>query len=271
MLRISFIVFISFIFFHSFVYAQPTSTIGAKSWGLGGASVSDETIFSTQNNPAAITYLQNIQAGIYSENRFMISNLGLHSVSLVIPFRWVHVGILVNHFGYSAFNQQKISLSMAKKLSSTFSLGANISYMRLNIAEQEGAGNVLIETGVYYKPQKNLTVGMLLFNPTQNKYSTNAVDKIPTFARLGLRYELNKKIQLLAESNKTLGEDLINRFGIDYQILPSFALRCGFANNPLYYTFGCSIKYKKTHFDFASSVHEILGLSPHFSMSMPIN
>lgn len=249
--------------------SQPIWPIGAKAWGMGGAAVADESVFSTQNNPAAITYVKKIQAGLYAEDRFRTSNTRLASFSMIVPTRWCHIGGIINHFGYSAFNQQKFSLGLAKKLSETFSLGVNLSYVRTNIAEQEGAGNPLLEAAVMFKPVRKVALALFIFNPTQSRYSGNSTDFIPTFVRAGLSYHVNKQVQVLVEADKAHGQDVLFRSGINYKVLSNLSLRAGASNNPVYVTFGFGTAFRNIGLDFSVSVHDVLGYSPHLSFILP--
>ncbi len=244
--------------------------IGADAWGIAGSSVSTQNIFSTFNNPSAISSLKKVSVGIYSEQRFAETKLNSSSIAIVVPSKFINVGFSINHFGYELFNQQKFGLSLGKKLTRQFSLGVTFSYFEINISEQPHNGNLLGEFGLHYQPFLKWHLGMFIFNPTQSKYSLISYDRIPTYARFGASYDVSDKVQIISETEQTLNQNIVLRGGIKYQIHEIFSLSIGAANNPVYITFGTGIKLKNFKVDFAASIHQLLGISPHLSVSFPI-
>ena len=244
--------------------------VGADAWSIGASSVVTQNVFSSFNNPAAISCIKKVQAGIYSEQRFRESKLNCSSISIVVPSKYIHFGFSLNHFGYELFNQQHVGLSIGKKLSKQFSLGVTFSYFGTNISEQPHNGNFLGALGLLYQPFQKWHFGMFIFNPTQSKYSLNSSERIPTFARVGVSYAISDKVQIISETEQTLNQNLVWRGGLKYQIHEILSLSIGAANNPVYLTFGTGIKLKNFKFDFATSVHQVLGVSPHLSISFPV-
>lgn len=245
--------------------------IGAEAWSIGAASVSSQNVFSVFNNPSAISDFKNINAGISSEQRFGESKLSKESIAFVLPTKFINVGLSINHFGYTLFNQQKISLSLAKKLSKQFSLGITFSYFETNISEQNHSGNFLGELGLLYHPFSKWHLGMFIFNPTQSKYTEYSYDRIPTYARFGVSYDISDKVKFVTEAEQILNQKIVLRGGIKYQIHKILSLSLGAATNPVFVTFGTGIKLKNFKVDFAASFHQVLGISPHLSISFPVN
>jgi hypothetical protein len=252
-------------------YAQLiTGPVGAEQWMLGGNSAAVANVWGTTNNAATITQINKFQVGVYSEQRFAESKLQLSNVSIVQPFKYVHVGLAVNHFGYSVYNQQRICLSVAKKLSNTFSLGVQLNYVSTFIQDYGTAGNPTLGLGLYAKPLPKLALAFVVFNPTQETYGKNTQEKIPAYARLGCGYILSEKLRLNIEADQQLNQELIWRAGVYYKIHDVLHLAIGAATKPTYYTFGTALVLKKVKVDIAMSLHEALGLTPHVGLSLPI-
>jgi hypothetical protein len=248
-------------------FAQPIfDPIGAKSWSLGGCSTAESNIFSCANNMASSTEIKSIQVGIYNQTRFGIKQLNAINTSLIFIKKRVQIGAAINHFGYEKFNQQNMSIGIAKKLNNGFSIGITLNYIAINIAEQENTGALAGSLSVFFKANKNLQFGLLIFNPTQSEYNIKSFGKVPTYGRMGIKYLINKNVYLTADADKTLTQNLILRSGINYALHPNFELSLGYANNPNYITFGFSTKLKQFDLFFASSFHQNLGLTPHFGM-----
>jgi len=244
--------------------------VGASQWMLGGTSVAHSDVWSATNNAGAITEVKRTQGGIYSEQRFNESKLRLSNASFILPTKYCHIGASINYFGYQAFNQQKIGLSIAKKLSNIFSLGVQLNYVATNIENYGNAGNVALAGGLLIKPLPSLTLGFSVFNPTQNEYAEFTTERMPSYARLGCAYDVSDKITLHTEADQTLSQSLIFRGGVKYKLHPIIHLAVGASNKPVYYTFGTSIFLKSIQIDLATSFHQVLGVTPHLGLSLPV-
>lgn len=240
--------------------------IGARAWSLGGSSAAESNVFSVNNNMASSAELKNYQLGIYNQTRFGVKELNLINSSFVLQTKFIHLGLSINHYGYEKYNQQNFSFGIAKKLNNNFNLGVTINYLTINIAEQENTGALTGSLSVFYKINKNLHLGVLLFNPTQSNYHINTYGKVNTFGRIGVKYQVNKSVYLIGDLDKTLEQETILRGGINYSFHPNFDLSLGYANNPNYLTFGFNAKVKKMDLAFAASMHEILGFTPHIGL-----
>jgi hypothetical protein len=247
-----------------------TAPTGAEQWMLGGNSSVVHNVFSANNNAGAITQIKSFQAGLYSEQRFTESHLQTANVCVVVPTKHIHIGGSINYFGYSAFNQQRISIAVAKQLSPVFSLGVQLNYVSTFIQDYGTTGSPALGIGVYSKPLANLSLAFVVFNPTQSTYGKNMHDPIPTYARLGCGYTVSGKLKLVAEADQQLNTKLIWRGGVYYQIHEVLALATGVSTNPTFFTFGTAITLKKIKVDLAVSVHEVLGVTPHLALVFPV-
>ncbi len=240
--------------------------IGARAWSLGGSSTAESNVFSVNNNMASSAELKEYQIGIYNQTRFSIKELNLINSSFLLPTKFIHLGLGINHYGYEKYNQQNFSFGIAKKLNNNFNLGVTINYLTINIAEQENTSALTGSLSAFYKINKNFQLGVLLFNPTLSNYSINGYGKINTFGRIGVKYQVNKSVYLIGDLDKTIEQETILRGGINYALHPNFGLSLGYANNPNYLTFGFNTKIKQMDLAFAASMHEILGFTPHIGL-----
>lgn len=243
--------------------------VGAKAWMNGGASVSQEDVWSATNNTGALGFAGHAQLGLYSEQRFSQSELTLANLSGVLPTKYVNVGASITHYGYSAFNQQKLGVSLSRALGRSVALGVQINYVATNIPDYGNAGSIAAEGGILFKPFKGLNAGLTVFNANQARYTSLLTEKVPTFARLGLGYDISDKIRMQLEGDQMLGQKLSIRGGLTYRIHEVLSLAAGAGTNPVYYTFGTSIHLGRFDIDLASSIHQVLGFTPHIGISFP--
>jgi len=240
--------------------------VSADAWSGGGSSVTEKNVFSVFNNPSITAETKQFQLGLFSEQRFNETKLTTAGIALVIPTKWIHIGLGFSHFGYTLFNQQKCGITISKKLSKQFSAGVTFSFLGTFVSEQPYTGNIIGELGLFYKYSAKLHFGIFILNPAQNKYSVSGNEKIPTLARLGIEYSISDKLRLILETEQMLNADLVYRGGIKYQIHELFLVSVGAANNPVYLTFGCGIKLKQFKINYAAAIHEVLGYSPHLDL-----
>lgn len=249
---------------------QIHGVVGADVAMLGGASVTASGVFSVLNNPAQVSSVTQWQGGIYSTQRFGQKELTLSNVSFILPTKAVNFGFGINHYGFSTFNQQRFVVSVGKKLSETVALGVQLNYAQTTIVDYGNAGAIVLGMGITYKPITKLQLGFMVYNPTQQKMSNLVSDKIPSYARLGVNYQVNEKVHVLAETEQQLTQKTILRAGIRYQLNPKFILGMGVSTQPVCFTFGATVKANKLAIDLAAGVHQVLGVLPQVSLRLPI-
>jgi len=241
----------------------------AEAWGVGGASVSSQNVMAVFNNPAAYSDIQKFQCGIYSDQRFSQTKIISGAAAIVIPARVMNIGFAASHFGDSIYNQEKIGISVSRHLSKKLSLGATMSYMATYKTGDVMRGNILGEIGLHFEATEKLKLGLFIFNPSQSVYSVLDQNKIPTFVRLGAGYEIADNTELLIEAQQGINQPLILRGGVKYKFNSLFSAAAGIASNPVYLTFGLSLRLKNTRLDYAAGFHEILGYAPHLGIIFP--
>ena len=254
-------------FFPSFLYAQVSWVpIGADCWALGGQSLTQSSVFGVQNNPAAITKIEKLNIGLYQELRFRQTALMLSAISLVQPIKWIHIGLGIVQQGNSGFNQQKINLSLAKKLGPQLALGINLTYVATHIAETDSKSNYLAEIGLLYVPNSKTDIGFFVFNPTQVNYQFAISEPFASFIRMGVSYKLSTQLKVLGEFEHRIIYGNSLKLGFEYSPVPKFFLAAGWSQNPQYITFGSGFQTKKYKINLAFSKHAVLGFTPHVSL-----
>ncbi|MCZ2140758.1 MAG: hypothetical protein LC096_05125 [Bacteroidia bacterium] len=270
-MRYYFLSFILVCCFLKSVNAQIGNTvIGADATALGGITTGQYNAYSAMNNPALMANITNWQAGIFSEQRYGLKELNFSNLSLVIPTKSIHFGAVINYFGFANYNQQQFTFSTAKKLNESFSLGAQINYQLTNIIDYGSAGAWIIAVGLHYKPINNIALSGYIYNPTQQKYGNAVSDKIPAFFRLGMVYNVNKLVDVLAEGEQTLEQKFNLKAGVRYQIHPRIGFGVGFNSFPTAFHFGSSVRFNSLMIDIAAGIHQTLGVIPQFGLRFPV-
>lgn len=243
--------------------------VGAKHAAMGNTGVMTPSIWSTSHNQAGLAYLKTTEIGLHYENKFLIQELGLSSLSFALPTKKSGTfGLNYNHFGYAKYNENKIGLSYAKMFGGTFAASVQIDYFQTHIDEEYGNKGVPVaEIGILSQPVKGLYIGAHAFNVSRTKMDNYSNERIPTTFKLGLGYAFSEKALVCIETEKDIDKKAVFKGGIEYQLLVNLYLRTGIITNPVQNTFGIGYKMKKFKADIAFATHPVLGLSSQISIS----
>jgi hypothetical protein len=243
-------------------------SIGARSAGMGNASVSLSDVWSAHQNQAGLGFVRNISCGAYYENKFLLKELGLKACVAAIPVKGGTFGIEFSNFGYSLYSENKYSVSFAKAFGDKFSIGIAMDYLNTKIAEGYGSkGVAAAEIGLQAKPLKGLTIGVHVFNPTHTKFVDYNNERVPTIFRLGGNYNFSDKVILAIETEKDISQKAIFKAGVEYKVVKEFYLRAGICTNPTLNSFGFGMNLKNFKIDFSTNCHQTLGFSPQFGLT----
>ena len=248
------------------------TSIGGRSAGMGGASVTLSDLWAINNNQAGIAFINSMKAGFYFENRFLLKELSYKTVAIILPTKSGVFGLNYQFFGYSAYKEQKIGLTYAKSFGKNISAGLQLDYLGTSLADNYGSKSaVTFELGILAKLSHNVTLGAQLYNPVNAKFNDYNNEKIPSVIKLGINYTFSEKLIIAIESEKNIQFDPIFKAGFEYKLLEFAYIRLGISNNPIINTFGFGIDYHQFTIDFASSIHQTLGYSPQFSIIYNFN
>ena len=263
------LLFLSGLCFKDAVSQNLMNPVSAEAWGVGGASATSQNVFAVFNNPSAYSDMHQLQCGIYSEQRLSQTRLSSAAFSLVAPSGLMNFGFAVSHLADTFYNQEKISASLSKRLSKHFSVGATFSFLAIYTKDLPFRGNFFGELGAFYDATSKLRFGLFIFNPTQSNYSSFSSDKIPTYGRIGVEYDISDRLKILFEAQQQLHEQILFRGGIRFDMNGLLSLSAGASDNPVYITMGIGLRLNKFKLDYAASFHEILGYAPHLGISFP--
>ncbi len=271
-MRRLFLLFIVF-GFHLTSIAQGYQPMGGRSMSLANASVTIEDVWAYHQNPAALAEIKKMGFGVSYENRFLLKELQSQGLTVVVPLKSGVLSLGVQSFGYNQLRTFRSGLGYSLKLAEFLALGVQLNHHFLKINPIYGSQQTLTgEIGLLAKVNKNLKIGVSVFNISRNKLAEFSEDRYSTLLRLGVGYELSKKLLVLCEAEKNVEFPLNIKSGIEYQPITDFYLRGGFATAPIEYSFGVGYCYKKNYkLDLGSAFHQILGWSPHFSLTVQLN
>lgn len=240
---------------------------GARGAGLANASLTFTDVNSIYSNQAGLAFLENLSFSVYGERRFLGAD-GLNSflVGVAYPHKEIGTfGLTLHHFGYGRYNEQKIGLAYARKLTKRFSIGVQFDYLGTRIAEYGSANSFTFELGLLAKVTKHFHLAAHVFSPVQIKLPNG--DAIPSVFKIGGVYLPSQKLRISAQVEKDLVKPFAARFGIEYMPTNVLYIRLGVATTPTLASFGIGLKLKALKIDVATSYHLSLGFTPSIGLS----
>ncbi|MEO0470865.1 MAG: hypothetical protein AAF206_14655 [Bacteroidota bacterium] len=249
---------------------DPTPSDGARPLSLGGAfSGVNGSFWSMFHNPAGLSGLNQAQAGISLERRYLLSQLNQGSVALAMPFTDQQaVGLAVQSFGFAGFRESDIQANYAIEILDKIRFGAALHYASLQIQDYGSGSVVYADVGLQAQVNNEISVGFSAFNVNRARLQTlNGDEFIPTIVSAGIAYQPTEKVMVVADVQKDIDHPLSFRGGIEYEIVPEFTIRSGVSTEPLSLNAGFGLKLSQFKLETAFRLQEQLGFTPHLSLS----
>ena len=89
------------------------------------------SIWSNFTNQAGLAEINQFTIGVGTENSFGIKELSTHTAVFSLPVNGGVFGLNVAYTGFELYNESKIGLAFAKKLSNDFNVGIQVDYLGL--------------------------------------------------------------------------------------------------------------------------------------------
>jgi hypothetical protein len=254
---------------------DPPPAIGSRAISLGHAYTGIRSDFwSLFHNPAGLAGLQRMSFGAHVEQRFGLQELRRAHAGLAVPL-WKGqqaLGVDVSSFGFAAYRENRLGLAYALELMPGVSLGAKVNYAALSIPGYGNQGNLYVDLGVNTQISEQLSLGFSAFNVNRAKLGPDpSAEPLPTVVRTGLAYQPSSKLLLVTDLVKDLEHPLSVRLGVEYQLNDYLVTRLGMSTEPLSWQAGVGLRVKKLALDFAFGYTELLGFSPHLSLSLSLS
>lgn len=250
------------------IYAQEAySPVGASAGGMAGASTAIGNIWATFNNPANLSGIENLSAGVNYENRFRIREMGLGSITAVLPTDYGVFGLAFNQSGSNLYSQSFLGLAYGRSFGERFRAGVRLDALYTHLAEGYGRRtDISFALGVAMDLTKEFVIAAMLSNPMRVKIAKDFDERLPAIYRLGLAYKIEKNLTLTVEAEKDIRYKPSVRTGIEYRVKEIASIRAGIGTNPLNHAFGFGFNFGSFTFDIAAIRHEVLGYSPQASV-----
>lgn len=241
--------------------------VGARSTAMAGVNATLSDVWSANNNQAGLAFVEDLSAGLYYENRFLLKETSYKAGAFVLPTKTGAFGVSIASFGFTEFMETRAGLSYGLKFSERFAVGVQMNYLRTSLTQEFGSKNsVTGAVGLIGKLNDEITIGAHVYNPNRSKLAEYDNERIPTVMKLGMDYRFSEKLMIVVETEKDIDFDAIVKFGVEYQFMDILYVRGGISNNPTSSAFGFGLIMKNFILEASSSFHQTLGMTPGISL-----
>ena len=243
-------------------YAQ-LSNVVPNSQTTANAFVSDMHHWSAFVNPAALSSLQEAEAGIAFENRFLIRELSTKSVDFALPLKYFHTGLSASYFGFATYHEMMVGIGFARDFSSRFSFGVQFNYLSTYFSEQNRYSGILFpQIGLQTRLTPNLHLGFSVFNPFQSHivYELN-IKRLPSIFSLGGSYFFSEEFVIRIQADKELSSNYRFAAGVEYTMLEKLRFKAGIQDAGfLVPNLGFGVIAGRLKLNLDAGLHPLLGL-----------
>ena len=238
----------------------------------GGTAQND--VWAANNNQAALAFQEStISTGVNYESAFLMKSLGYTSAAVSYALKGGTFGLSFSNFGYELFNTKKITLAYGKRMGEKLAFGVGLNYIHIFQGQEYGSRGIFtFDLSMAAKLSEKIQMGAHVFNPIRAQIEDYYEEKIPVLFNLGARYKLNENFSFMVDVMNDEVSQIRLVGSAEYRIMEMFHVRLGLQNDDnLLFNFGAGLKLGDLWIDFSSSMHQVLGYSPGFSLRYDIN
>jgi len=240
---------------------------GARSMGMGGASVSISDAWAVFNNIGALAGTDENAFGVSYLTLYGIEGFNAVSACLNLPASDFNYGFGVHYFGDDLYNEGRLTAGASHKIKFV-SLGVAASYLRYNVREFASHGSFIVEAGGKAELFPGFHVAACVFNVNKAKAPGERV--APVLMRAGVSFRPGENLTINIDFEKHTATPAAVKPGIEYVPASWVSFRTGIATNPSRAHFGLGLQSRFIGVDYGFSSHPSLGLSSQVSVNIKL-
>jgi len=221
-------------------------------------------------NPAAHSARSDRVLTLFSQQSFGITALRYGAAHLVQPTRWGSFSAGAGTFGFDAYREVHVNAGYARAFSFRTSrplhAGINLRYYHTRVDGYGQAGALGIHLGLLVEVLPRLDFGAHATNV--NKPALSDDTSLPQTLAVGLSYEAERRVRVVADVFKDIAFPLSLRGGLEVQPVDILRIRAGVASDPTRFTAGAGVSLGALEADVAAENHQELGWSPAASFGI---
>jgi hypothetical protein len=247
----------------SLLQAQTYITVPASTT-VADASVAENKAYAAFQNPAAVASVNLLTLGISYENKYIINELAVKSISFVLPTNFVNIAAQASYTGFNLYNELLGGIALSRNFGNVFQFGVQANYYSVYFAEvNKRYATFIPQLGAMILLSPAVNIGFSCFNPSQIVLKTASTPKIiPAVFSLGAKWTMSSSFDILLQLDKNLSAGYRIAGGFEYQLKNVLTIQTG-AYHAQYLVptlgFGCQLKGLKMN--LSTNLHPVLGLN----------
>jgi hypothetical protein len=222
--------------------------------------------FSFNENQALLASSQHVVAGVYTEKKYLIDELGYVAGTLSFPAISGGIGILLQYFGFSAYNESNLGISYGRRLGKWADIGVQFNYICLNSLGYGSAFSINAELGIILHLSDQLHAGISVYNPGGSLWNRASNEKLAASFKTGCGYVISNEFYLELDLIKEEDQPTDIQAAIRCQFVNEFFGTLGIEANDFSPFGGAGWGWKKMRIYISVSHHPQLGFTPGLSL-----
>lgn len=260
-----FIFLLSFLIFPFGIVAKDFRNLGTQSISMANISSVVIDTWATSNNQSLIPFLDSNSVGLFSSYPVNLDELKLHAVALVYNSNLLSYGFCFSRFGFELYNENSLSISLAKMVAKSFSFALAFDYYFHQFGDQRGTNHAYTtHTSFTYFISADNFLSFHGFNLFNTKIGSI---KVEPNLRFGLCNTSIRSLKMYAEVEKENKMDPILKLGIAYYVFDQLKILAGSALDPWVYSFGFEYSYRVFKIGASYSFDDLVESKFAFSLS----
>ncbi len=248
-----------FLFFSQSSPAQvPGSHVSMPSNGIS-AYGSGPVGFAFQNNVASLVHYENREVSLFSERRFLLSELQFFSAAIAWKMNSGGAGFSLDHHAFNGYQNSAVGAAYARKLGRV-AVGLKFNYGNESVPGSRGVSIVSARAGMLVSVTPKLRFGWQVEN-FPAAVSKASVRVLPVY-KAGVGFMASKDCLLGMEFVKAESFPVNVHASLCYTYRRRFFIRAGTQSASGSYYAGGGIALKKLQIHLSVSHHPYLGFSP---------
>ena len=247
--------------------AQISPMSGVRQHALGNSGANIHDVWSAKNNPGAFAFMEESQASVTYQNRFLISELMTQGLAYGHHSKKGNFGVFIQHSGFNLFRTIQFGGTYALALSPRLGMGVNFNYQQIRFGDIYGSKHHFSGSlGINYKLTDNFSIGASAQNINRSKVSDFQNERLPTTMVMGVLYHISSKVSWMLDVEKEITSQLNVKTGLEMKAHDYFEVRLGINSYPFQSSFGFGVHFKKIDIDIAAIWHSQIGLTPSLGL-----
>lgn len=239
-------------------YTIPTSISAANT------SVADTENRTPFHNPACFAYDKSPSLIFSFENRYILTNLATKSLAFGYPTKLFSTGLVMCHYGFSAFHEVNTGVFFARNFANKFSMGMQFNYHTVYLVQSNTYRGMLYpQIGLQIPVKNDFLIACHIFNPfASNIHTENRIIHLPSLYSLGLAYAFSYELSWRFQMDKELRSPYRMATAFDYQFTKFTRFQVGvYHQDYLVSSIAFGFNFSAFSFDINTEIHPILGLN----------